>query len=149
MTVYFPATGLPARAYETPAAAADDLPGGDESVLLVEDDVLVLEFIQVVLASLGYRVVTAADGAAALGLATAPDARFDLLLTDVILPDMTGTTLAALALPGQPGARLLCMSGHSEDVAVHDLNVAGSVHFIAKPFTAQQLALKVRQVLDS
>jgi signal transduction histidine kinase len=148
MTVYFPATGLPARAGEAPAAAADDLPGGSESVLLVEDDALVLEFIQVVLASLGYRVQTAADGAAALALAAAPGARFDLLLADVILPDMTGTTLAARALPGQPGARLLCMSGHAEDVAMHDRAVAGRVHFIAKPFTAQQLALKVRDVLD-
>ncbi|MCU0275804.1 MAG: ATP-binding protein [Acidobacteria bacterium] len=148
MTVYFPATKLAPRAGE-PASRSEDLPGGNEAVLLVEDDAMVLEFIQLVLSGLGYRVQGAADGAGALKLAAAPGARYDLLLTDVILPDMTGTALAAKTLPRLPGARLLYMSAHAENVIVHDGIVDGGVHFIAKPFTAPELARKIRSVLDA
>ena len=148
MTVYFPATKLAPRANE-PASRSEDLPGGNEAILLVEDDAMVLEFIQLVLSGLGYRVQGAVDGAGALKLAAAPGARYDLLLTDVILPDMTGTALAAKALPRLPGARLLYMSAHAENVVVHDGIVDGSVHFIAKPFTASELARKIRSVLDA
>jgi signal transduction histidine kinase len=147
MTVYFPATRMAPRHGE-PAARGEELPGGRESVLLVEDDAMVLEFMQLVLSSLGYRVLAAADGAAALELVSAPGAGFDLLLTDVILPDMTGTALAARVLPGLPGAKVLYMSGHAEDAVVHDDAMNGRFHFIAKPFTAQELARKIREVLD-
>ncbi len=148
MKVYFPATGLVPRA----AAAQDhpvDLPGGDETILLVEDDAMVLEYIQMILSSIGYRIRAAADGAAALGLAAIPGAGIDLLLTDVILPDMTGMTLAAQARKSIPSLKVLTMSGHAENLVAPEDSGMGAVHFIAKPFTTQELADKVRQVLDS
>ena len=147
MTVYFPATGLGPRA----AAAQEkpvDLPGGDETILLVEDDAMVLEYIQMILASLGYRIRAAADGTAALNLATIPGAGIDLLLTDVILPDMTGMTLAAQARRSVPNLKVLTMSGHAENLAAYEDGGISASHFIAKPFTTQELAEKVRQVLD-
>ncbi len=147
MTIYFPATGLVPRAAAPPDRPVD-LPGGDETILLVEDDAMVLEYIQMILSSLGYRVRAAADGAAALSLASIPGAGIELLLTDVILPDMTGMTLAAQARKSVPGLKVLTMSGHAENMAAHEDGDTGSSHFIAKPFTTQELADKVRQVLD-
>ncbi len=148
MTVYFPATSLGPRAAAAQAGPID-LPGGDETILLVEDDAMVLEYIQMILSSLGYRVRAAADGAAALSLAAIPGAGIDLLLTDVILPDMTGMTLAAQAHKSIPNLKVLTMSGHAENLAAHEDGGMGASHFIAKPFTTQELADKVRQVLDA
>jgi signal transduction histidine kinase len=147
MTVYFPATGLVPRAAE-PEDRPADLPGGNETILLVEDDAMVLEYIQLILSSLGYRILATADGSTALGLAAAPNARIDLLLTDVILPDMTGMTLAVQAHKNAPGLKVLYMSAHAESVIDHDGARETVIHFIAKPFTTQELANKVRQVLD-
>jgi signal transduction histidine kinase/ActR/RegA family two-component response regulator len=148
MTVYFPAAG-PAALPAEPAPRDEDLPRGDESLLLVEDDAMVLEFIQLVLSSLGYRVLGAGDGAAALARLASAGARFDLLLTDVILPDMTGMTLADRLRQALPEIAVIYMSGHAEDVVAHDRVENGSARFIAKPFTAQELARLVRQVLDN
>ena len=144
MTVYFPASGLVPRA-AAPQRKPDDLPGGDETILLVEDDAMVLDYVQLILSSLGYRVRTAADGAAALSLA----AGIDLLLTDVILPDMTGMTLAAQSRRHASRLKVLYMSAHGENVVAQDSAAEAVSHFIAKPFTTQELAAKVREVLNA
>ena len=145
MTVYFPATGLPHRAAE-PEAKPGELPGGSEPVLVVEDDAMVLDFIQLVLSGLGYRMQTAGDGAAALAALAASG--FDLLLTDMILPDMTGTTLAEQARRRTAGLKAVFMSGHPES-AVRAGGAGEDAHFLAKPFTSQELAQAVRSVLDA
>ncbi len=145
MTVYFPATRLLPRAAE-PEARPGELPGGSEPVLVVEDDAMVLDFIQLVLSSLGYRVRTAGDGAAALAALSASG--FDLLLTDMILPDMTGTTLVEQARRRAPGLKAIFMSGHPES-AVMAGGAGDGARFLAKPFTSQELARAVRQVLDT
>jgi len=108
----------------------------------VEDDAMVLDFIQLVLSSLGYRVQTAGDGAAALSAYG-----FDLLLTDMILPDMTGTTLVEQARRRIAGLKAIFMSGHPES-AVRAGGAGEGARFLAKPFTSQELAQAVRQVLD-
>lgn len=147
MTIYFPAAGnvMPGGA---PAAEAEALPRGVESVLLVEDDEKVCDFVAEILGSLGYRVSTAHNGTGALDIAGEPGVKIDLLLTDVILPDMTGPILAGQALKKHAGTRVLYMSGHAENVIVHHGIVDGGINFIAKPFAARDLAKKVREVLD-
>ncbi|MBN2346339.1 MAG: response regulator [Candidatus Aminicenantes bacterium] len=145
MTVYFPAASGTAR---VEAQEFEELPRGSESLLLVEDEPALIDFMRLILSGLGYRVQAAADGASALALIGA-GTRFDLLLSNVILSDMTGATLAARAQALIPGAGILCMSGQVEKGIARDGVADRGVHFIAKPFTAQELAKKVRQVLDS
>jgi len=148
MTVYFPAA---AGATPDPGAApgSEALPRGSESILLVEDDPGVLDFIAQVLAGLGYKVSSARDGAGALAIAGSPGTKIDLLLADVILLDMTGPDVAARGRKKLAGARVLYMSGHAENVIVHRGIVDKGVNFIAKPFTAREIAKKVRAVLDA
>jgi CheY-like chemotaxis protein len=91
-------------------------------------------------------VQAAGDGAAALAALAASG--FDLLLTDMILPDMTGTTLAERARRQDPGLKPIFMSGHPES-AVRAGGAGEDAHFLAKPFTSLELAQAVRQVLDA
>jgi hypothetical protein len=147
MTVYFPVSGNHALS-RVQAQEPPELPQGRETVLLVDDDPAVLDFVQAVLVSLGYRVQAAADGAAALAAMAGPENGIDLLLSDCILPDMTGTTLTAQARTLRPGMKALFMSGHTEKTAMGGGAAGDGGHFIAKPFTAEELAKKVREVLD-
>ncbi|HPA72927.1 MAG TPA: response regulator, partial [Spirochaetota bacterium] len=148
MTVYFPAADAHPWAGE-PAPDDGALPRGTETVLVVEDDAKVRDFIVKVLSDLGYRVRAARNGVSALETAGGTGAGFALLLIDVILPDMTGPVLAGQMLRGADGPKVLFMSGHAESVIVHHGIVDGGINFIPKPFTARDLARKVRDVLDA
>jgi len=148
MTVYFPAAGIISRT-RAPRPEAPELPQGCESILLVEDDTTMLDFVRLILGSLGYRIHAATDGSAALALASTPGTMIDLLLTDFILPDTTGTTLAAQIIVHCADLKVLYMSGHAESRIMADGAAESGVHFIAKPFTTQELANKVRAVLDA
>ncbi|MBP7582577.1 MAG: response regulator [Spirochaetes bacterium] len=147
MTVYFPAADAHPWTGE-PAPDDGALPRGTEAVLVVEDDAKVRDFIVKVLSDLGYRVQAAHNGTSALETAGGPGAGFAILLIDVILPDMTGPVLAAQIVKGAGGPRVLFMSGHAESVIVHHGIVDGGINFIPKPFTARDLARRVRGVLD-
>ncbi|MCC5868753.1 MAG: response regulator [Gammaproteobacteria bacterium] len=129
--------------------AMEALPGGAETVLLVEDDELVRRFAMSQLVSLGYRVFQAGDGPEALQLlARHPD--IELLFTDVVMPGgMNGRQLAEKALARRPGLKVLYTSGYSADVLVHDGRVAPGVTLLAKPYGRQELAQKVRMTLDA
>ena len=148
MTVYFPVAGNIIRP-RSPDLQPPELPRGGEAILLVDDDAAVLDFVRLILSSLGYRVTAVADGAAALAGIAAPGREVDLLLTDFILPDMTGTTLAAQVLVSHAGLKVLYMSGHAESMVMAEGAADSGVHFIAKPFTAQELASKIREILDA
>jgi two-component system, cell cycle sensor histidine kinase and response regulator CckA len=120
------------------------LPPGTERILLVEDDELVRHLSQRVLGHLGYQVTVCATGADAITTSRDRDRGFDLLMTDLILPDMDGRALAQRLCDLQPGLRVLCCSGYAEESAEGPSNMA----FLAKPFSAQDLAVKIRAVLD-
>jgi two-component system, cell cycle sensor histidine kinase and response regulator CckA len=120
--------------------------GSGEAVLLVEDDPGVGDLGRRMLSRLGYRVWDAPNGAAALILAqeTGP---IDLLMTDVVMPGMTGRELAKALLAIHPETKVLFTSGYTEEVIVHHGVLEADIHFIGKPYSMPSLARKVRDVL--
>ncbi len=120
----------------------------DEIVLVAEDDERVRHLSVDALRELGYTVVQAADAAQALAvLALQP--RVDLLFTDVVMPDLDGRRLADRAREARPDLKVLYTTGYTRNAIVHNGMLDAEVAFLAKPFTIDQLALKVRQVLDA
>jgi len=118
--------------------------GGDETVLLVEDDPAVRTLAMRTLEVRGYAVLTAGDGEEALRLAATRLAEVDLLLTDVAMPGMDGRDLARRLLALRPDLPVLFMSGHASG---NPDQLAGPL--LGKPFTPDILAARVREVLDS
>jgi CheY-like chemotaxis protein len=122
---------------------------GNETVLVVEDQPEVRELIEKTLRRYGYSVLVAANGQETLAAAHAYDGPIDLMLTDVVLPGVTGREVAQQVLADRPSIRVLYMSGYTED-AVHHHGVLGPGRaFIPKPFTGEVLVRTVREVLDA
>ncbi|MDB4972552.1 MAG: Blue-light-activated protein [Myxococcaceae bacterium] len=123
-------------------------PGGRETILVVEDHDLVRRMSVRTLATQGYEVLAAASGSEALELASEAGRVIDLLMTDVVMAQMSGFTLAARLVESRPNLPVLYVSGYSERAAVPEQPAGTCVEFLAKPFTAQSLVVKVREVLD-
>jgi PAS domain S-box-containing protein len=148
MRLYLPRHGGGAATAAAAPAAAREQPRGGETILLVEDDELVRNFTASQLRGLGYRVVEASDGPAALRVLDG--AAIDMIFTDVVMPGgMTGKQLADAAQQKRPGLKTLYTSGYTENTIVHRGKLDSGVHFLPKPFRRQDLALKVREVLDT
>jgi two-component system cell cycle sensor histidine kinase/response regulator CckA len=125
------------------------VPGGTETILLVEDERDVRALVRQVLQERGYRVVEAIGPREALDLAADIVTPIDLLLTDVVMPQMTGRVLADLLTAEQPALPVLFMSGYADTAIVeHGMLQAGRA-YLQKPFTPVQLARVVRRVLDA
>jgi CheY-like chemotaxis protein len=122
---------------------------GGEVVLVVEDHPDVRSYVVAQLRDLGYRVIEAADGPQALTI-LGGDAAIDLLMTDIVMPGgMTGRQLAEAAKRQRPRLKLLFTSGHAEDAVAGDGEPGPPVQFLGKPYTRQDLALKVRLALET
>jgi PAS domain S-box-containing protein len=128
--------------------AQQDLPRGSETILLAEDEGSVRQVALRTLRALGYRVLEASHGEEAVRLADAHAGRIDLLLTDVVMPQMGGKELADRLLVARPDIRVLFTSGYTDDAMVRHGVSENQLEFIAKPFTPLSLARKVRSVLD-
>jgi PAS domain S-box-containing protein len=146
---------IPRHPAETTAAAAgaeanpSGHPRGGETILVVEDDPLVRNFVVLQLRDLGYSVIEAADGPQARDLLEG-DAIIDLLFTDVVMPrGMTGRQLADGAKRRRPNLKIVLTSGYTENSIVHQGRLDAGVHFLSKPFRRQDLAVKVREALDA
>ncbi len=123
--------------------------GGSETILLVEDDPEVRKLARNMLAPFGYRVLEAASPAEALAIWKNGHLLIDLLLTDVIMPQMSGRELADRLAESRPGLKVLYMTGYSDDVVLQRGVEAGKVPVLQKPFTREALGTRVRAVLDS
>jgi two-component system cell cycle sensor histidine kinase/response regulator CckA len=136
----------------TPLEAAlpsDVLPVGTETVLLAEDDLQVRVFASRVLQGLGYRVLEAADGNEALLVAGQTARAIDILLTDVVMPQVGGKNLSEKLKWERPEIKVLFLSGYTADSIVHHGVLDEGMAFLHKPFNSGDLARKVREVLDS
>jgi signal transduction histidine kinase/CheY-like chemotaxis protein len=121
---------------------------GDETILLAEDNDGVRRLTRLVLERYGYTVLSAANAAEAIALAECHPAAVDLLLTDVSLPEMNGMELLDCLTETHPRMRALCMSGYPEKEVSHYGILDKGIDYIQKPFTNQDLAEKIRQILD-
>ncbi|MGA2590701.1 MAG: chemotaxis protein CheB [Bryobacteraceae bacterium] len=131
-----------------PAAGLAQAPKGTEVVLLVEDEDMVRLLARKVLEASGYMVLDARNGREGLALCEAHQGPIDLLLTDVVMPEIGGRELAEGALKLRPGLKVMFISGHTQDVVLKE-GVAKGTPFLQKPFTPAGLAQKVRETLDS
>ena len=140
--VYLPRTdAMPAADPEAGAAAA---PGGSGRILLVEDEDLVRATARRMLEGLGYDVTSVPSPAEALALCARPEVAVDLLLTDVVMPEMKGTELRTRLEAMRPGLRTVFMSGYASD----SVDAAGGgAGFVQKPFSADELAREIRRAL--
>jgi len=124
------------------------LPRGSETILLVEDQEAVRRFVSTALRAQGYTVLEAGDPDEALPIIEDNVSGIHLLFTDVVMPRMSGTSLAARVLQVLPRAKVLYMSGYTGDAITDHLVIEPGVNFIQKPFTLEELVRKVRQVLE-
>ncbi len=131
------------------AAVAAPAQHGNETILLVEDEAAILNMATLMLENIGYSVLAASGPAEALRLAAEHSGRFQLLITDVIMPDMNGRDLAKNMLAAHPEVKCLYMSGYTANAIAHHGVLDEGLHFIQKPFTLPDLAAKVRETLNT
>ena len=144
---------LPAAAGVADALAAEaGIPGGehgDESILIVEDDALVREYVVTQISRFGYHTMAAGNAAEALAIIDGPE-RFDLLFTDVIMPGgLNGRQLATEALKRRPELKVLYTSGYTENAIVHHGRLDAGVLLLPKPYLSSDLARMIRTALAS
>jgi PAS domain S-box-containing protein len=145
--IYLPRVDAPA--VERKGRAAPITVTGSETILVVEDEDAVRRAAERILGSAGYHVLGAANAGEALLMCERFDGRIDLLLTDVVMPQMSGRELADRLRHLRPTLAVLYTSGYTDNAIVHHGVLDAGTHFIGKPFAAAALAQKVRDVLDA
>ncbi len=146
--VYLPCTDRAAVVVERAPPSSATL-RGSETVLLVEDDEQVRRMNRAILQRSGYEVIEASDGGEALRVGAAFAGRIHLLLTDVVMPHMSGRELVERIAPTRPGMKVLYVSGYTEDAIVHHGVLNAGTAFLAKPAPPDALLRKVREVLSA
>jgi CheY-like chemotaxis protein len=147
VTLFFPrhhGSAVPTAAKRAESA----LPAREgEVVLVVEDDDEVRRYSTTILEELGYTVLEACDGPQALALLEGPQ-RIDLLFTDIVLPGMSGKAVADQATARRPELKVLFATGYSRDAVIHHGRIDPGVNLLQKPFTYEQVAGRIREILD-
>jgi PAS domain S-box-containing protein len=143
--IYLPCVEAAAEGHAALAPRADA--GGNETVLVVEDEESVRGLVRDTLANKGYRVVEAENGHAGLAAAAKHDGNIDLVITDVVMPGMGGREMVKRLAETHPKIKVLYLSGYTEEAIVSEGSAESSTAFLQKPFTLQHLSRKVREVL--
>ncbi len=143
--VYLPAIS---NAASTPQKQAHQLPTGTETILFVDDEPAITELGKNILERLGYRVITFMSPTEALEAFRKTPSAFDLIITDMTMPGMTGAQLAESVRKINPHIPIILTTGYSEKITATQANEMGIDHFISKPFSPKELALLIRQLLN-
>jgi two-component system, cell cycle sensor histidine kinase and response regulator CckA len=146
--IYFPRSAASETASAAPAARSANV-GGDETILVVEDDDSVRKVVHAILLRAGYTVLVAANGPEAIELSRQHVGPIALLLTDMVMPFMSGPELADQLRAARPGLRTLYMSGYTSAALVGGKLADPVVAFLQKPITPEVLVSKLREVLDA
>ena len=146
--IFFPRSG---GALEMPAKSERAAPAsrGSETVLVVEDEAAVRELTGRILREHGYKVLEAPGGQEALQLAGEYNDEIHLVVTDVVMPGISGSTLVNQLKTARPGIQSLFVSGYTDDAIVHHGILNSDVQFLQKPYTVENLIHKVHEVLNS
>ena len=144
--IYLPQVDEPLT--EEKEKVVKEIPRGDETILVVEDEETVRKLAIRLLEGQGYKVLEAPDGGKALLLCEKFKERIHLLLTDVVMPGMSGRKLAERLKQIHPEMKVLYMSGYTDNAILHHGILEPGINFIQKPFTLDGLARKVREALD-
>jgi two-component system, cell cycle sensor histidine kinase and response regulator CckA len=145
--IYLPTAGADAEAGKTKLFPVRSLKGS-ETILVVDDDEMLRKTAEKMLKGYGYRVLRAKDGNEALNISGSHDGPIHLMLTDVVMPGMSGRDLSEQLKSTVPEIKVLYMSGYTNDAIAHHGILEKDVEFIQKPFTREGLATKVREVLE-
>jgi PAS domain S-box-containing protein len=144
--LYFPRVAE--AAVEAGGSEAAPAGGATETILVVEDEKAVRELTVRMLERLGYQILTAASGAEAIEISRSHPGTIHLLLTDVVMPNMSGRQLADELAVSRPGMKVLYLSGYTENTVVHHGVLDANVEFLPKPFSREVLSRKLREILS-
>ncbi len=147
--IYMPRVEKSTKRYRPKTSVATVAPGGTETILLVEDEDSVRVMVSKVLQSKGYTVLEASQGHEALQVSDHHEGPIHLMVTDVVMPQMSGRELAEKLAPFRPEMGVLYMSGYPDKAIIHHGVLEAGTAFLQKPFTLNALEWKVREVLDA
>ncbi len=146
--IYWPSEGSQIKENKQ-EKVVDELKGGRETILYVEDDYEVREFTSEALKSLGYRIIQAQNGKEALAILSNRSNQVKLILTDLIMPEMGGKELAEIIMKVDPNLKILFTSGYSDNHMIQRAIIGKNMNFIQKPYTFQSISQKIRMILDN
>ena len=144
--LYFPRVSEPA--VESVGPETQSTAGASETILVVEDEKAVRDLTMRMLERLGYRLLAAASGAEAIEVSRAFAGTIHLLLTDVVMPNMSGRQLADELALSRPGMKVLYLSGYTENTVLHHGVLDANVEFLPKPFSREVLSRRIREILS-
>jgi DNA-binding NtrC family response regulator len=121
---------------------------GDETILLVEDEISILDLTKSMIENFGYKVFRASTPIEAISIASESKNDIHLLITDVVMPDINGLELSRKILSLHPGLKCIFMSGYPQNTIHKHSGFDGGINFIQKPFSMKDIAFKIREVLD-
>ncbi|MBI1983793.1 MAG: response regulator, partial [Acidobacteria bacterium] len=147
--IYLPRVGEETGPAELKTGRPASLPRGEETILLVEDEGALRSMVRGVLQSHGYKVLEARNGEDALSVCEQLKGRIHLLLTDVIMPEMSGPQLADRLAVFHRHMKILYISGYTDEGIIHHGILDAGTNFLQKPFTPEALVRKVREVLGN
>ena len=148
ISIYLPEVQKVPRSPENLPQTIEKMPHGDETILLVEDDDAVRTFASQVLQDCGYTIIEAASGQEAIQLLKKHPEQVHMLVSDVVMPSLSGREVAEQVKALIPAIKVLFLSGYTDDAVIRHGILASEVAFLQKPFTPSELGLKVRNVLD-
>jgi len=146
--LYFPLVSEAPQVFIKPTEPTE-IRGGSETILLVEDDKTVRELLVITLGNAGYTVLEAGNAEAALELAANQSVKVDLLVSDIVMPSISGSRLMTLLRLSRPDLKVILISGYAAETPARQAPVPHDVTFIEKPFTRDSLLMAIRRILDN